>query len=181
MKQVLFGLVVLGLTSATLAPVTFAEDAPASQPAAKEPVPYAKLKAALPETFVGLKRANASGSKSAFGEMKMSQAEANYGENEKTATITIIDYGAMPSMMEGMTAWSKMQIDNDSDTESSKTTKIGPYPALESFRKEPKTTEVTISVGARFLVSVRINGVPLEEARAALAKLDLKQVEEAGK
>jgi hypothetical protein len=181
MKHALLILIALGLTSATLAPAVMAEDAPASQPAAKEPVAYAKLKAVLPETFVGLKRTNASGSKSSFGAMKLSQADGTYGEGDKTASISIIDYGAMPGMLDGLTAWSKMEIDNDSDTESTKTTKVGTYPAMETFRKEAKDADVTIAVGSRFLVTVKSTGAPLDDVRKELAKLDLKAVEAAGK
>ncbi|MGC4033983.1 MAG: hypothetical protein QM754_20065 [Tepidisphaeraceae bacterium] len=180
-NMLLCGAVIGSVLTANVLPAV-AQDAPAaSQPAKKDPVAYAKLKEAIPDKFAGIKRESISGSKTAFGEMKLSQAEANYSEGDKTANITIIDYAAMPGMLDGLAAWAKMEIDNDSDTESTKTIKLNGFPALETFRKEAKEMETVVSVSSRFLVTLKVTGQSAEEARKAIAAFDLKKIEAAGK
>ena len=185
MRTLLLSGIVAGLAGSFIAPATWAEDAPASQPVAKEPVAFAKLKAVLPEKFLDLARKHAAGSKTGMAGMKMSQAEGNYGGEEadagKSGNISIIDYGGVPGMWEGLAAFTKMELDNDSDTESSKTTKFAGYPAMENFTKASKHSQITIAVANRFLVSVTSEGIPLETVRAAVEKLDFKAMEAAAK
>jgi hypothetical protein len=133
----------------------------ASQPS--EPVPYAKLKEALPTELIGLKRTSATGQKISAGAVKMTQAEGKYGTKDgdkpPTLNVQIVDYSATPDMAAGMAAWSKLEIDQDSDTGYQKTLKINGNPAFEEYKKDSKNGQLQIFVAGKFIVSVTASNV----------------------
>jgi hypothetical protein len=133
-----------------------ADDSATTQPA-KEPVDYKKLKELLPDTLVDIKRTDAKGEKVAAGEMKLSQAQGTYGskegDNPPTIDLTIVDYGAAPGVAEGMAVWSKLDIDQESDSGYEKTTKVGGFPALIQFQNDGKHGTLQIFVADRFMVT----------------------------
>lgn len=150
------------LIASLSAPMGASADEPASQPAAqqaKEPIDYKKLKDLLPETVAGLKRSNAEGMKQGMSGMKFSKAEGTYSEEgrEGSATVTITDFGGMPGMIEGMAAWSGLDIDNESDTQISKTLEVAGHKAYAELNKETKSGQISLVVGGRFVVEIRID------------------------
>lgn len=183
--------IVLGAAAFAAPPFVVAQDAPAGgdakkpeQPAVKDPVDFKKLKELLPDTVAGLKRSNAEGSKQGMAGMKLSQAQGTYSEEGKdqNATVTINDYGAMPGMLEGMSGWMNMEIDNDSDTQSSKTLTINGYKAYEEYNKQDKSGHIIVVVGNRFWVEVQVNsGIDADALKATAESLKLKELEALGK
>ena len=153
------------------------DPAPATQPAA-DTVDYHKLKDILPDAVAGLKRKNAEGTKQAMGEVKMSQADGTYSEDGKdgNAKITIMDYGAMPGMAAGMAPWASMDIDNDSDTEYTKSVTISGIKGLETYNKTNKNGSLVLMVGGRFLVSIEVNTLPSETLKAAAEAMKLSDL-----
>ena len=111
----------------------------ASQPAKVPPVDYKKLKEVMPAELAGVKRSNNEGQKTGIGEFVMTQATAEYqkqdaAENDPKITVELIDYVSATGMAEAMTAWSKMEIDKDSDNGFERTTKVKGQPGLKSNR-----------------------------------------------
>lgn len=143
---------------------------------AVEPIDFRKLKEHLPESVGGIKRSNAEGAKNSFGEAKVSQAEGDYQpeEGEAHARIEIIDYGGIPGMAEGMAYWLKVEIDNESDDEYSKTVKYGNHRGLETYNTKDKHGTLQLVVADRLIITITLDHIePTEFAKTVEAmKLD---------
>jgi hypothetical protein len=166
-------------TPAFFPTVARAEDAPASQPAKKPVVDYKKLKELLPESLGDVKRAKTEGQKSSFGDQSVSTATGTYGdsdaENAPTGTLSYIDYG---STEVGAGIAGMIDIDQESDDEWTKTTKIGDYKALLNYNKKDKHGTVQTAVGSRIIVSLELRGVSEEQFKKAADELPLAKLAE---
>lgn len=151
----------------------------ASTKAPVEPVDYKKLKELLPATLGGLKRADAEGSKQSVGDIKLSQVRGTYNEDGKdgSGSVSIMDYGAMPGMAEGLSPWMNVEVDNESDTEYTKTVKVGDYKGMETYNKESKSGSLTLVVGKRFLLQVEINDLGPEVLQDTVKAMKLAELE----
>lgn len=176
------------VTALLFSPTFVRADEPASQPAeqkpeqkAKEPVDFKKLKELLPDTIGGLKRSNAEGMKQGVSGMKFSKAEGSYSEEGKdgSASVTITDFGGMPGMIEGMAAWSGIDIDNESDTEIQKTLEVAGHKAYAEINKENKSGQISLVVGGRFVVEIRVDGgaPDIEALKTQAEAMRLKELE----
>ena len=169
----------LKLASSALLMVLAAGVVRAEEPAppAVEPIDYKKLKAWLPADLAGQKRTNAEGQKMGMGEVKMSQAEGKYGQSDgdapKTLELSVIDYGATKGMIEGLSAFASMDIDQDGDKGFQKTVKLGEYRALLTYDTESKRGEATVFVAKRFIVKVTLNNLPPEDVQKTAESLKL--------
>jgi len=157
----------------------------ADQPATKptEPVDFRKLKEALPAELLGIKRTDASGEKNAMGNVKMSHAHGAYvkdadKEGAPRIEVDITDYAATQGMTEAMAAWSKMEIDRESDTGYEKTTKVGDYPALETYQNDGKSGQLQVFVADRFIVQVTTTNVPADQLKKIGEELKLAKLAE---
>jgi hypothetical protein len=155
-----------------------AEEEPASQPAT---VDWRKLKDWLPTELAGLQRTQATGEKNRVGDFVMSTASATFQkdsdqENAPRLNLQVIDYTGAPAMAQGMAAWSMMQIDNESDAGYEKTTKVGGFPAMETFQNEGKHGNVMILVAGTMIVTIDTDGMSPEEMRQAAEALPLDKL-----
>lgn len=144
-----------------------------------EPVDFRDLKALLPETIAGLKRAEASGEKTAAMGMKVSQAQARYtGDSNNRIRLKIIDTGSM-SGMAGMAAaaWAMIDIDRETDRGYEKTSTVDGRKMHEKWNAKDKRGEVDVIVGGRFVVEVRGNGIEMKDLKQSLSAIDLKKLE----
>lgn len=187
---VLAGFVNLGPVLA----ITYAQEAmqqegeQEQQPKASEPLPYAQLKSWLPETLGNLKRIEARGEKVSLGEMKYTTAEGDYGiegdnENEEappSAMIVVMDWSATPTTAQAASFWasSEIEIDNESDTQYSKTLKIEGMPAYVDYNKEYQSGEINVLVGKATIVRLAVENVPDEQFQAMYQQLNLKKLAE---
>jgi hypothetical protein len=142
--------------------------APASQPS--EPVDFRKLKELLPAELAGIKRTDAKGERTAFGELKLSVARGEYYKevengDSPSINIEITDFGATKGMAEAMTYWTQLDIDQEGDGGYEKSKKINGHAALEKFQTEGKSGSLQIFVANRFLVNITSNHVGVEEFR----------------
>src|SRR4051794_9522271 len=132
----------------------------ASQPAKVTPIDYKKLKELMPAELNGIKRSNNEGQKTAIGEFVMTQASAEYQKAEPAETdpkisVELIDYTGATGMAEAMTAWSKMEIDKDSDSGFERTTKVKGQPAFQTYTNEGKSGQMQVWVNGRFYLNVQ--------------------------
>jgi hypothetical protein len=180
MRKLILLSMVSALTMAPLASVVRGEDAKATPTApAAEAVDFRKLKEFLPETVGGLKRADATGERTAMGEMKISQARGEYRQDDKpdaSANVQIIDYGAMPGFADGAAAWAQIDIDQESDDEYTRTTKVGEFKALETYNKTDKTGSMQILVGGRFIITLDITGLEPATLKDTAAAMKLSEL-----
>lgn len=178
MKHARFNLVML-IIAATLQ-IAVAQNA-TTQPAG--PVDFRKLKEALPAELNGIKRTEANGEKTAMGEFKLSMARGTYvndanADDSPRIEVTITDYGATKGMVEAFAAWSKMEIDRESDGGYEKTTKIGEYPAFETYQNEGKSGQLQVYVAGRFIVQVQTTNVPAEQLKKIGEEMKLEKLAE---
>ena len=88
------------------------------------------------------------------------------------------DYAATQGMTEAMAAWSKMEIDRESDTGYEKTTKVGDYPALETYQNDGKSGQLQVFVADRFIVQVTTTNVPADQLKKIGEELKLAKLAE---
>jgi hypothetical protein len=150
------------------------------------PVDFRKLKEVLPENLAGLKRDEATGERTGFGEMKFSSARATYvNDKEKDDApridLQILDYGTNKQMVEGLALWTKMEIDTESDGGYQKTVKVQEQPAMEQFQNEGKTGQLQLLVADRFFVTLNTTNLPVEQFKKIGEELKLKDLAALGK
>ena len=145
------------------------------------PIDFKKLKEMLPETLAGVKRTEATGEKTAFGEMKFSQARAIYAKDAEKADaprleLQIIDYGTNKKMIEGLAMWTKTEIDTESDDGYQKSTKVKDQPAMEQYQIQSKTGTLLLVVGERFFVTITTMNIPAEQFKKIGDELKIKEL-----
>lgn len=171
--------------AATLAPsvIARADDATSTTaPAATaQPADFRKLKAALPATLAGLPRGEATGQRNKLAEVTIANAEAPYGtdegENAKHGKLTLLDYGNA-EMAKGMALWLVAEIDQESDTEWTKTADLQGRRAMLTYHAKEKRGSVQTLAGGRIFVTLELNGVSEAEFRKAADELPLKQLDD---
>ncbi len=143
-----------------------------------EPVDYKDLKSLLPGDLRGLNRTDASGEKTSALGMKISQATAEYENNDGgSIEIEITDMGNMNKLVR-MTqlAWLATDIDQEGDSGYEKTTTIKGHRAFESWDKDQEYGQVTLFVAERFVVKVDGNNVDMDDIKKAVDKIDLNKL-----
>ena len=150
---------------------------PTSRPAG-EPVDFRKLKDWLPKELVGRKRAEATGQKFSFGDVKYSTAEGYYGENHDLS-IVLFDY-SNTEMAAGMNYWKDLEIDQESDTGYEKTIKVQGFAALETWQNgegagdEAIPSNGTLSIVISDTVFLQVNTSGLTREQFGKLKQELK-------
>jgi hypothetical protein len=153
-----------------------------SEPAV-EPVNFRDLKALLPETVAGYKRASTSGEKNGVAGMTISHASASYEAGDgKRLSIKLLDFGGASSPM-AMAAmgFAMMEIDREDDNGYEKTTKRNGHKAYEKWNARNEHGEYKFLVSNRFLVEIDASKVPMETVKAAAEALDLGKLATLGK
>ena len=176
-------LVALAIVATSAVSVVRAEDEKpaASQPAKVAPVDYKKLKEVMPAELHGIKRSSNEGQRTALGDFAMSQATAEYqkadaGENDPRITIELTDYSGATGMAEGLTAWSKLEIDKDSDSGFERTTKIKNCPAMETYQNDGKSGEIQVWVGGHFLLNVKTTNLSADDFKKLADSLPIEKI-----
>ena len=146
-----------------------------------EPVDFRKLKEAMPAELLTIKRTEVNGEKTAMGAFKISQAHGTFAKDANDGDaprieVTITDYAAAPGMAEAMAAWTKMEIDRESDGGYEKTTKVGEYPAFETYQNEGKAGQLQVFVAGRFVVAVTTQNVPADQLKKIGEELKLEKL-----
>lgn len=148
-----------------------------------EPVDYKKIKDLVPAELVGLKRTECNGQKMKMGEMNMSMVTARFTKDEGSdkaprVELVIQDYGAMPQVLEGMAAWTAMEMDQEGDEGHHKSCKISGFPALEQYTKASKHAQVMVLVAKRFLLTIQMDNIAPDQIRKTAEALPLAKLAE---
>lgn len=172
----------------SFAPMVPAQDAqtdaqtdkpPATQPASV--VDFRKLKEQLPETLGGIKRTQASGERTSFGEIKLSQAHGTYVKDKEDGDsprieMQIMDYGANKDAAAAIAFWTQLEIDQEGDDGFQRSLKIQNYPAMQQYTNDGKSGTLQIMVADRFHVNVTTHGLSAEEFKKIGDELKLKEL-----
>ena len=158
-----------------------AQNAATTKPA--DPVDFRKLKEALPAELIQVKRTEATGEKNAMGEFKISHVRGTYvkdanADDSPRIEVTITDYGATKGMADALAAWTKMEIDRESDGGYEKTTKVGEHPAFETYQNEGKSGQLQVFVAGRFIVQIQTTNVPADQLKTIGEEMKLEKLAE---
>lgn len=146
-------------------------------------VDFRKLKELLPAELAGIKRSKAEGQKVSAGGFTVAMAEGTYEreakENEENLPrvhVVIQDYGANSEIAKAQAVWAEQDIDNESDSGYTKSTKINGVPALETYQNEGKTGTLQMLVGKRFVLNVQIDHLPADQLQKVGKALPLDKL-----
>lgn len=141
-----------------------------------EPIAIDQLKTFVPDKFAGLEKKSSNAEKAGIGGMKVSKAEASYGDGDKRARLEISDTGGISGLM-GLAGWMGVQGEKEDDSASEKTEKVGGRLVHQRVSKTGGENEFALVLGDRFVVSARGQGVTVDQLRSALSELDLAKLE----
>ena len=144
------------------------------------PVDFRELKALLPEAVGNLKRTNIEGEKVAAMGMNISNANADYSDDENASSIDlkITDLGSI-SGLSGMAAygWYLVDIDKEDDNGYEKTITYKGNKGYEKYDNEGKYGELSILVAKRFIVEANGNSVSMDQMKVAVDMSDFGKLE----
>jgi hypothetical protein len=74
-------------------------------------------------------------------------------------------------------AWSRAEIDSETETGYEKTTTFSGHKAFEKFDTAGKDGQLSILVGGRFVVEVEGSNVTMDQLKTAAGQIDLVKLE----
>jgi len=136
------------------------------------PLTLEELKALLPEEVNGIKQSNYNSSTM----MGYAFAGADYKKDENTSMkIALYDCaGETGSAWYALNYWSKMNFQQESSTEYTKTIDFMGGKAVEQFNKESNHSTLTFSANDRLLIVLSGDNMKPEELKAAAEKMKFK-------
>jgi hypothetical protein len=142
-----------------------------------DPVDKDVLKAMLPDSVASLPRTGTEASKSGVASMQISEADADYGDNQsKHVKLKVVDT-AGAKMFGLAAAWAAVEVDRSTDSGYEKTGKVAGRPTHEKFDKTSQSGEYAVLIGERFLVEADGSNVDMAALKAAVAAVDPAKLE----
>ncbi|MEM9822564.1 MAG: hypothetical protein AAF985_15895 [Bacteroidota bacterium] len=139
-------------------------------------VSFRTLKELYPKYLAGLKRVKYNGSTNGIGGFRASVADAEYEEDDQSVDISIIDGGGMGMALMGMAAWSKFEIDEESDDGYKRTTTFDDHKALEECRDNNRRCSLTLLAYGRFIISLQGRDVEMKMLKKMVRDMDLDRL-----
>jgi predicted small lipoprotein YifL len=144
------------------------------------------LKALLPETLGGGKRAGVESQRMSHGGIDIASMKTSYdaepseggdGAPKPGFNVEILDLGNLgASMAMGYAAWAMTQFEKETETGYEKTTKHKGYPAMEKYDREQKSGELHVYVAKRFVLQVSGHDATIEQIRAVVDGIDVDKL-----
>ena len=178
----LLAVAAFALPNALAAPAMQDQQQEQAEKPAREPTDFRKLREWLPAEAGGLKRSDATGQRIGTGADRISMATATYGDenHEKSINIVVTDFSASQDPSQAA-FWKDQEIDSESDTGYSKTTKIEGYAAYETFDSSGNSGNLMILVEDRLVVTVYTSGLDKAAFEKVRDGLGLKKLGEVAK
>jgi hypothetical protein len=142
-----------------------------------EPVNFRKLQELLPEKLAGFERKSKSGETSGVMGFNISRAEASYEKGNCNAEVEMLDTGGMSTALIGMAAWASVTIDKEDDEGYERTSTLDGYKCFEKFRKNGPSSELSILVNNRFIVTANGRDCEMDELKKLIKAMDLGDLE----
>lgn len=136
-----------------------------------EVVDFRLLKEALPERVQGMERVSHNGQKTGIAGLNVSTADAEYRDGDKYISITLLDSGGLGAVMAGLAAWSKVEMDKETEDGYERTTMTDGKKAYEKYNRTTMAGEIAIIAAERFLISVKGENVTEEDLSKAISKI----------
>ena len=147
-----------------------------------EAVDFRMLRDLLPEDLEEFDRTDISGEKTGMGGFKISNAEAEYRDEDDSSrriTLKIMDAGGIGRAALLGATWTQFEVDKESSDGYERTTEYEGYPAYEKYRDGDRPrSELQMIVGERFFVSAEGQNVDMDDLKDAVEDLDLDELED---
>lgn len=139
---------------------------------------FRELQALLPASFAGLQQTDLTGEATATMGMSVSSASAEYGSDDRFATLGITDTGSLRAFLTMSAAWMGMTVNQETATGYTRTFTLGGYPAyIQEDREGGLESSVQVVISDRLLVSASARGISADDLRASVERLDFAALE----
>lgn len=141
-----------------------------------EPINFRNLKELLPEKVAGMSRTKHSGKTSGMMGIKVSTAEASYEDGDQKLDVNIIDAGGIGTALMGSAAWSKLEIDEESDDGFKRTIEIDGNKSYQECSNNNTRCQLAMMVEDRFVVSLEGRNVDMDQLMKIAKGMDLSKL-----
>ncbi len=143
-----------------------------------EVINFRELKKLMPESAAGLSRNKHIGETTGAMGFTFSKAEARYGEGEQRVDATFIDSGGAGMLLMSMAGFANLNVDKETEQGSERTLEIDGNPAYEKYsnRNGRVTSELSVLVNKRFIVTLKGKGVDAEALAGVYEDFDLRSL-----
>lgn len=141
-----------------------------------DPMQIEQLKTFVPETLAGLPRISHSAERTGMAGLMVANAEARYGEGDKTIELAVVDTGGVSGLV-GLASWVGVMGEKEDDDGYERTHKVGDRIVHEKGSKRGGQNEFGIVLGNRFVVSAKSSSVDVNGLKSAVSSVDLAKLE----
>jgi hypothetical protein len=142
-----------------------------------ESLPTERLKPFVPESLGGMARTNFSVERNQAMGLQISEAKATYArEDGRSVNLEITDAGTAKGLL-AFAGWAGMESESETSSGYEKTYRQNGRLVHESWDGDAKFGEYGVVLGDRFMVKVNGNADSINELKALLGDLDLRELE----
>ncbi|WP_020539367.1 hypothetical protein [Lewinella cohaerens] len=138
---------------------------------------FRDIKAILPDKLLGMDRTKHTGEKTGAMGFTISQAEAEYEEDDKSIEVQVVDAGQMGIAKLGMVAWASVEVDREGDFGYERTTEIDGHKAFEKWNADSGVGELIFFYDDRFIITLKGRKLGEDDLRKALNRIDYEDLE----
>lgn len=142
-----------------------------------EVVGFRELKELMPARLLGMDRTSHSGEKSGAMGFTISQAEAEYEDDDQSLHVQIMDAGDFGLMKAGVAAWATVEIDKESDNGYERTFELDGHKAFEKWDARSGDAELVLLYNDRFIITLNGDGLEGDDLRKALRRIDYEDLD----
>ncbi|MFK7970015.1 MAG: hypothetical protein AB8F95_06585 [Bacteroidia bacterium] len=117
-----------------------------------EVVNFRELQDLLPEKSNGFKRVSKEGETSGVMGFQISQAGAEYEDDDESFEIKLIDSGGMGAILKGMADWSEVKVDKEDDNGWERTYTKNGQKRYEKFKKNGES-QIAMIINDRYILA----------------------------
>ncbi|MDH3647084.1 MAG: hypothetical protein OER80_09945 [Gammaproteobacteria bacterium] len=142
-------------------------------------VSAADLKELLPEEMIGLKRTSHSAERAGFG-IKVSKANASYGDGEERMNLMITDLGGASGLAKMGRELFETEVDREDENGFERTTTYKGHKSFQRLQKsgDQSIGEIMIFVDDRFTIQLDAQNVSFEQMLQGAGEIDLDALSE---
>lgn len=142
-----------------------------------DPVDIAQLTPLLPETFAGLPKTGSNAERTGLAGVMMARTEATYGDGgARDVTLEIVDSGGASGLM-SLAGRFGVESQREDEDGFERSRREGTRLIQEKTSKSEGTSELSITLADRFVVTATARGVDLNTLTAAVSAMDLARLE----
>lgn len=138
---------------------------------------FRDIKAILPDKLLGMDRTKHTGEKTGAMGFTISQAQAEYKEDDKSMEVQVVDAGQMGMAKLGMVAWASVEVDREGDFGYERTTKIDGHKAFEKWNADSGVGELIFFYDDRYIITLKGRKLGEDDLRKALNRIDYDDLE----